>query len=77
MPMRTRTLDELRALHLLRSPAIVGSLNVFGRPLAKYGRDGRDHWGGRHVMLVARDPVRGGIVGGIEREAIVQAALAT
>ena len=51
---------------MLRSDVIVGTLNVFGRDLARKGRQGRDHNGRHHCTVLIGEGLRGAVVGGIE-----------
>ena len=60
------TVDGMRAEGVLRSDVIVGTLNVFGRDLARKGRAGRDHNGRHHCAVLIGEGLRGGVVGGIE-----------
>ncbi len=60
-------LDGLRAEGVLRHEVIVGTLNVFGRTLRKKGTNGRDHNRGHHVTVMIGDVLKGGVIGGIER----------
>lgn len=59
-------LDQLKAEGHLQHDVLVGSLNVFGRTLAKKGTNGRDHNPGHHCMILMGDGIQGGIVGGVE-----------
>ena len=61
-----QAVDGMRAEGVLRHDVIVGSLNVFGRDLARKGRAGRDHNGRHHVTVLIGAGLRGGVVGGIE-----------
>ena len=61
-------LESLRAQSVLRHEVIVGTLNVFGRTLRKKGTAGRDHNRRHHVMVMTGPGLRGGVVGGIERD---------
>ena len=60
------TVDGMRGEGVLRHEVIVGTLNVFGRDLARKGRAGRDHNGRHHVAVLIGEGLRGGVVGGIE-----------
>jgi uncharacterized protein (DUF1501 family) len=60
------TVDGMRAEGVLRNDVIVGTLNVFGRDLARKGRSGRDHNGRHHCAVLIGEGIRGGVVGGIE-----------
>jgi len=60
------TVDAMRADGSLRHDVIVGTLNVFGRDLARKGRVGRDHNGRHHVAVLIGAGLRGRVVGGIE-----------
>ena len=61
-----QSVDNMRAEGVLRSDVIVGTLNVFGRDLARKGRVGRDHNGRHHCAVLFGEGLRGGVVGGIE-----------
>ena len=58
--------DGMRAEGVLRSDVIVGTLNVFGRDLARKGRQGRDHNGRHHCAVLIGEGLRSAVVGGIE-----------
>ena len=58
--------DSMRTEGVLRNDVIVGTLNVFGRDLARKGRRGRDHNGRHHCAVLIGEGLRGGVVGGIE-----------
>jgi uncharacterized protein (DUF1501 family) len=60
------TVDGMRGEGVLRHDVIVGTLNVFGRDLARKGRAGRDHNGRHHCAVLIGEGLRGGVVGGIE-----------
>lgn len=60
------TVDGMRAEGVLRNDVIVGTLNVFGRDLARKGRQGRDHNGRHHVSVLIGEGLRGGVIGGLE-----------
>lgn len=60
------TVDGMRSEGVLRNDVIVGTLNVFGRDLARKGRQGRDHNGRHHVSVLIGDGLRGGVIGGLE-----------
>ena len=60
------TVDGMRAEGVLRSDVIVGTLNVFGRDLARKGRAGRDHNGRHHCAVLIGEGLAGGVIGGIE-----------
>ncbi len=60
------TVDGMRGEGVLRSDVIVGTLNVFGRDLARKGRQGRDHNGRHHCAVLIGEGLRGGVIGGIE-----------
>ena len=60
------TVDGMRAEGVLRNDVIVGTLNVFGRDLARKGRGGRDHNGRHHWAVLIGEGLRGGVIGGIE-----------
>ena len=60
------TVEGMRAEGVLRSDVIVGTLNVFGRDLARKGRAGRDHNGRHHCAVLIGEGLRGAVVGGIE-----------
>ena len=60
------TVDGMRAEGVLRNDVIVGTLNVFGRDLARKGRLGRDHNGRHHVSVLIGEGLRGGVIGGLE-----------
>ncbi|MGB5808928.1 MAG: hypothetical protein WBG86_00285, partial [Polyangiales bacterium] len=49
------SVDGMRAEGVLRSDVIVGTLNVFGRDLARKGRAGRDHNGRHHCTVLIGD----------------------
>ncbi len=58
--------DGMRGEGVLRHDVIVGTLNVFGRDLARKGRAGRDHNGRHHCAVLIGEGLRGQVVGGIE-----------
>lgn len=60
------TVDGMRSEGVLRNDVIVGTLNVFGRDLARKGRGGRDHNGRHHCTVLIGEGLRGGVIGGIE-----------
>jgi uncharacterized protein (DUF1501 family) len=60
------TVDGMRAEGTLRNDVIVGTLNVFGRDLARKGRRGRDHNGRHHVSVLIGAGLSGSVVGGVE-----------
>ncbi|MEM7435144.1 MAG: DUF1501 domain-containing protein [Myxococcota bacterium] len=60
------TLDGMRAEGVLRNDVVVGTLNVFGRDLARKGRQGRDHNGRHHCAVLIGEGLRAGVVGGLE-----------
>ncbi|MGB5696904.1 MAG: hypothetical protein WBM46_14690 [Polyangiales bacterium] len=60
------TVDGMRSEGVLHHDVIVGTLNVFGRDLARKGREGRDHNGRHHCAVLIGEGLRGGVVGGIE-----------
>ncbi len=60
------SVDGMRAEGVLRNDVIVGTLNVFGRDLARKGRVGRDHNGRHHCTVLIGDGLRGAVVGGLE-----------
>ncbi len=60
------TVDGMRGEGVLRNDVIVGTLNVFGRDLARKGRAGRDHNGRHHCAVLIGAGLQGGVVGGIE-----------
>lgn len=61
-----QAVDGMRAEGVLRKDVIVGTLNVFGRDLARKGRQGRDHNGRHHCAVLIGEGLRSGVVGGIE-----------
>jgi hypothetical protein len=40
--------------------------NVFGRTLKKLGTQGRDHWASHHTTVMIGQPIRPGVIGGLE-----------
>lgn len=63
--------DHIRSLFVqladlgMRDKVIFGSLNVFGRTLAKKGTNGRDHNAHHHVFVMIGPGLKAGVVGGI------------
>lgn len=60
------TTDQMRAEGVLRRGVVLGSLNVFGRTLAKKGTNGRDHNGFHHCTVLMGEGVQPAVVGGLK-----------
>jgi len=72
----TAAIDQLNKLHELLGPnqlnaekhTLVGLLNVFGRTFLHRAKDGRDHNMHHNVMMLSGPGVKGGVVGGVEKD---------